>query len=343
MKAAVYRRYGAPDVVTLAEVPTPTPKEDEVLIKVHATTVSSGDWRVRSLKLPAGFGPFARLAFGVFGPRQPILGTELSGEIVAVGNKVDNFQPGERVFAMPGVRMGAHAEYVTMRASGAIALKPPRLTDEEAAALSFGGTTALNFLRRGNVKSGDKLLINGASGAVGSAAVQLGRHFGAEVTAVCSAGNHLLVRALGAAHVIDYRQEDFTKNGETYDVIMDTAGTAPFSRCQGSLKAGGRLLAVLAGLPEMVQIPWQTWTTKKTIIAGPAPERAEDLRLLGALAESGVYKPVIDRRYTFDQIVEAHHHVDTGHKRGSVVVVVAAPSPNGKAAPASVTELRAPA
>lgn len=322
MKAIVYERYGSPEVLELKEVAKPTPKDDEVLIKTYATTVTTGDWRVRSLNVPVGFGLISRLVFGVSRPRQPILGTELAGEIESVGKDVSKFKVGDQVFAFSGAGMGCHAEYKCMPEDGAVALKPANLTYDEAAAISFGGTTALNFFRRGKLQSGEKVLVNGASGGVGTAAVQLAKHFGADVTGVCSAANVELVRSLGANHVIDYTKEDFTRNGETYDVIVDIAGTAPFSRSKGSLKEDGRLLLVLGGLPDMLQIPWIALTSSKRVIAGPAAERAEDLRFLAKLAEAGEFKPVIERRYPFEQIVEAHRYVDTGHKKGNVVITL---------------------
>jgi NADPH:quinone reductase-like Zn-dependent oxidoreductase len=209
-----------------------------------------------------------------------------------------------------------------MPANGLVALKPANISYEEAAALSFGGTTALDFLRRGQIQKGDKVLVNGASGGVGTAAVQLAKHFGAEVTAVCSTVNLELVKSIGADKVIDYTREDFTRNGEAYDIIIDTSGTAPFSRCRDSLKDGGRLLLVLATLNDTLKAPWQSLTTGKKVIAGPVKERAEDLRLLARLAEAGELKPVIDRRYPFERIVDAHRYVDAGHKKGNVVITV---------------------
>ncbi|MCC5906848.1 MAG: NAD(P)-dependent alcohol dehydrogenase [Balneolaceae bacterium] len=262
------------------------------------------------------------MIFGVLRPRQPILGTELTGEVESVGKDVSKFNVGDKVFAISGAGMGCYAEYKCMPENGAMALKPPNLTYYEAATLSFGGTTALDFFRRGKLQSGEKVLVNGASGSVGTAAVQLARHFGAEVTGVCSTVNMELVQSLGASHVIDYTKEDFTQNGITYDVIVDTVGTAPFSRSKGSLKEGGRLLMVLGGLPDMLQIPWVSMTSNKKVIAGPAAERAEDLRLLAKLAETGEFKPVIDRRYPLEQIVEAHRYVDTGRKKGNVVITL---------------------
>jgi NADPH:quinone reductase-like Zn-dependent oxidoreductase len=322
MKAVVYERYGPPEVLQIKEIEKPTPKDNEVLIKTYATTVTSGDWRVRSLNVPAGFGLIVRLVFGISKPRQPILGSELAGVVESVGKDVTNFKIGDPVFAFSDARMGCHAEYKCMPQSGAVVLKPPSLSFDEAAALSFGGTTALDFLRRGKLQRGESVLINGASGGVGTAAVQLAKHFGADVTGVCSTANVELVRSLGAHRVIDYSKEDFTQNGETYDLIVDSVGTAPFSRCKASLKERGRLLMVLAGLPDMLQIPWVSMSSTKKIIAGPVAVRAEDLRFLAGLAEAGEFKPVIDRRYPFEQIAEAHRYVDTGRKKGNVIITL---------------------
>lgn len=238
MRAMVYEKYGPPEVLHLKELEKPTPKDNEVLIRVVATTVTSGDWRVRSLNVPLGFGFISRLVFGFSRPRQTVLGTELAGEIESVGKDVKQFKVGDQVFAFNDTRMGCYVDYKCMPADGAVALKPPKLTYGEAAALSFGGTTALDFFRRAKLQSGESVLINGASGGVGTAAVQLARHFGADVTAVCSSANVEWVKSLGASHVIDYSREDFTQNGKTYDVILDTVGTAPFSRSKDSLKAG---------------------------------------------------------------------------------------------------------
>lgn len=322
MKAIVYGRYGPPEVLQLKEVEKPTPKNNEVLIKTHATTVTSGDWRVRSLNVPAGFGLIMRLVFGISRPKQPILGSELAGVIESVGKDVSKFKVGDPVFAFSDAAMGCHAEYKCMAEDGAVMPKPASLTFEEAAALSFGGTTALDFLRRGKLQGGESVLVNGASGAVGTAAVQLAKHFGATVTGVCSTANVDLVRSLGASHVIDYTQEDFTRNGETYDVIVDTVGTAPFSRSKASLKEGGRLLMIVAGLPDMLQALWVSMTSSRQVIAGPVTVRVEDLRFLAELAEEGEFKPVIDRCYPFERIAEAHRYVDTGRKKGNVVITL---------------------
>lgn len=322
MKAFVYERYGPPEVLEPRDVEKPTPKDDEVLIKIHVTTATAGDWRVRSLDVPTGFGLLSRLLFGVFKPRKKILGTELAGVVESVGKAVSRFQVGDEVFAIDGTHMGCYAEYKVMPQDGALAPKPAELSFEEAAALPFGGATALHFLRSGKLQSGERVLVNGASGGVGTAAVQLAKHFGADVTGVCSTANVELVRSLGADRVVDYTQEDFTESGETYDVIVDTAGTAPFSRSKKALNERGRLLLVNGRLPDMLKIPWVSLTSRKKVIGGVAAERAEDLRLLADLAVAGDFKPFIDRTYPFEDLVEAHRYVDTGRKRGNVVITV---------------------
>lgn len=322
MRAAVYEQYGGPEVVSIRDVPTPIPNDGEVLIRIRATTVSTGDWRARSLALPPGFGPFGRLAFGISRPRQPILGTELSGIVEAVGAGVSQFSAGDEVFAFADARMRCHAEFRCLSASGLVARKPTNLSFEQAAALSFGGMTMLSFFRRGALASGERVLVNGASGCVGSAAVQLARHFGAEVTAVCSGANVDLVRALGAQRVIDYALVDFTANGETYDVIVDTVGNARYSRVRSSLARGGRLLVVLGGFVDLLLAPLTGRTRGHRVIAGPALARVEDLHRLAAIAAAGAFTPVIDQAFPLERIVDAHHRVETGRKRGSVVVTL---------------------
>jgi len=319
VKAIVHRSYGPPGVLEVADIPKPSPGDREVLIRVRATTVTSGDWRTRSLDVPRGFRLLSRLALGVRRPRQQILGMELAGDVESVGREVRAFRPGDPVFAYG---RGCYVEYKCMPEDGLVVRKPANLGYGEAAALSFGGTTALDFLRRGKVGRGEKVLVNGASGGVGTAAVQLARHLGADVTGVCSTANIELVRSLGAERVIDYTQEDFTRQGERWDVILDTAGTAPFSRVEGSLKDGGRLLVVLGSMADNLLAPWRSLTSGRRVIAGVARARAEDLRLFAKLAEAGELRAVIDRRFPFDRIAEAHAHVDAGHKRGNVVVEV---------------------
>ena len=320
MKAAIVTRYGPPDVVHIAEVPTPAPKDNEVLIRIHASTVSTGDMRLRSADVPRGFGLIIRLLFGITGPRQPILGTDLSGVIESVGKSVTMFKPGDAVFGFPGVKSRCHAEYRTMAQDGNLLSKPENLTHEQAAALSFGGTTALFFLRnQGAVKPGTRVLILGASGAVGSAAVQIAKIIGAHVTGVCSTDNVDLVRSLGADAVIDYTMQDFTAATARYDIILDTVGATTYAKCKSVLARNGRLLMVVAGLPDLLGALWPRGNGHK-IKGGTGPEQLSDLRLLADWAKAGQYTPVIDSTYPLDQIVAAHARVDTGHKRGSVVV-----------------------
>jgi NADPH:quinone reductase-like Zn-dependent oxidoreductase len=328
MKAVTYSKYGPPSVVALTEVPKPQPKDNEVLIRIHATTVTTGDWRARSLKMPPGLGLLARLVFGVMKPRQPILGTELAGVVESVGKSVTRFSPGDEVIAFPGGRYGSHAEYRTMPEDGMMAPKPANLSFEEAASLSFGSTTALPFLRdKAKVKQGDEVLVVGASGAVGTAAVQIAKHFGATVTAVTSTANANLVLSIGADRVIDYTRVDFATIGETWDIILDTTGTAPFSRCERSLKAGGRLLVVLGTFAQTLGIGAPSKASGKQVISGVVPLTVKDMRYITTLASSGALKPVIDRIYSLEDAAEAHAYVDTGRKRGSVVLTVGSDHP----------------
>jgi NADPH:quinone reductase-like Zn-dependent oxidoreductase len=319
MKAYVCRRYGGPEVLELVDMQKPVPKDNEVLIKIRATTVTSGDWRVRTLMMPKGFAPIARLALGISRPRQPILGTELAGVIETVGKAVSKFSPGDEVLGFPGGQMGCHAQYRVLAEDGPIALKPPQFSFEEAASLCFGGCTALDFLRKADIKAGDKVLVIGASGGVGTAIVQLAKHFGAEVAGVTSTANLDLVTSLGADKVIDYTKADFTARNETYDIIADTVATS-FTCCKDVLRENGRLLAIAGGMPDLLASLWTPLISSKKVIAGPAEERPEDVRWLADLAEAGVLRPVIDRRYPFTEMAEAHAYVATGRKRGSGVV-----------------------
>lgn len=320
MRAAVYRRYGPPEVVSVAEVPTPTVGPHDLLIRVRATTVSTADWRLRSLTMPRGFGLVGRLAVGFTTPRRPILGSELAGDVVTIGAAVRNFSVGDAVIAYPGSRLGAHAEYCGIAESGAVVIKPPQLSYPSAAALAFGGTTALDFFRRSKLRAGEKLLINGASGAVGSAMLQIAVAAGAEVTAVCSGANTSLMQTLGAARVVDYTTTDFATEGISYDVIVDNVGNAPYQRVRAALTRRGRLLLVLAALPEMLRAPWVGLTTSHRVVAGPASERVDDLRTLVSMASDGRFTPLIDSCFPLEEIVAAHARVETGRKRGSVVV-----------------------
>jgi len=321
MKAAVVSRYGPPQVVRIEHIPRPVPGSDEVLIRVRATTVSTADWRIRSRTMPYGFGFAGRLAFGFGAPRKPVLGSELSGDVVAVGAGVKNFVVGDAVLAFPDTQLGAHAEFCCMNANAAVVHKPDSLSYETAAALAFGGTTALDFLRRAALTAGEHVLVNGASGTVGSALVQLAVASGARVTAVCSTINTELVQELGATRVVDYTQTDFAAEGVRYDVIADTVGNAPYSRVRSSLAPRGRLLLVLATLPEMLRAPWVNLTSSHRVVAGPVVQRAEDLRALVDMAANGQFTPLIDARFALDDIVRAHERVESHRKRGSVVVL----------------------
>jgi NADPH:quinone reductase-like Zn-dependent oxidoreductase len=323
VKAIVYTKYGPPDVLQLKEVEKPTPKDNEVLIRVYATTVTAADYRIRSFKVPIEFWLPARIAFGLIKPKNPILGTELSGEIEALGKDVKLFKKGDQVFGIDGSGFGAYAEYICRPEQGVLAKKPVNMTYEEAAAIPFGAHTALFFLRdKGNIQRGQKVLIYGASGGVGTAAVQLARHFGAEVTGVCSTTNLELVKSLGADKVIDYTKEDFTKSGETYDIIFDTVGKTSFSRCKNLLKQKGIYLATVFGLKELVHMLWISMIGSKKAIYTVATERTEDLIFLKGLIEAGKIKSVIDRRYPLEQTAEAHRYAEKGHKKGSVVVTL---------------------
>ncbi|HYW32738.1 MAG TPA: NAD(P)-dependent alcohol dehydrogenase [Gemmatimonas sp.] len=298
----------------------PTPGPNEALIRVRATTVSSADWRVRSLCMPRGFGMLGRLAFGFKAPRRPILGSEFSGDGVAIGSAVRRFSPGDAVIGFTGARFGAHAEFCCLSETGALVHKPPQLTYEVAAALAFGGTTALDFFRRAKLVARDTVLINGASGTVGSTMVQVAVAAGAEVTAVCSAANADTMSQLGAARVIDYNAIDFAAEGRRYDVIVDTVGTAPYARARNALSKNGRLLLVLATLPELLRAPWVTLTTGHRVIAGPAAERVDDLHTIVKMTSDGRFAPLIDCCLPFSDIALAHARVDSARKRGSVVV-----------------------
>jgi len=324
VKAAVVTRYGPPEVVELRDLPAPQPRAGELTIRVHDSTVTAADWRLRSGVVPRGFGLLVRLALGWRGPRQSVLGGAMAGEVLALGEGVTRFAVGDRVFAMTGVPMGGHAECAVLKASGAVALIAPGISFETAAALTFGGTTAFHFLKdKGGVMPGDRVLINGASGEVGTAAIQLACYFGAEVTAVTSAANAQLAARLGANRVIDYQTVDFAAEGFCYDLILDTVGNCPYARARPALADGGRLLLVATDLMNtlgaMVRPRRQAG---HRILAGVAAEKREVLELLMELAARGVLTPPIDRRYRLHEIRDAHAYVETRRKRGSVIVTI---------------------
>jgi NADPH:quinone reductase-like Zn-dependent oxidoreductase len=324
MKAIVYTEYGPPDVLHLKEVAKPVPEANEVLIKVHAATVTSGDVNARGFTfVPKGFGPLPRLMFGIRGPKKTILGTEVSGEIEAVGQDVTLFKEGDQVFGIGSDAFGAYAEYVCRAENGPLVSKPANMTFEEAAAIPGGAGTAIYFLRdKARIESGQTILINGASGGVGTYAVQLAKFYGAVVTGVCSTANLDMVKSLGADKVIDYTKEDFTDNGQTYDIIYDTVGKSPFSKCKDSLNEGGIYLAGPSGPGDFARMGWTSFVGDKKVFAGTPKENKEELEILKELAETGSIRPVIDRRFPLEQTAGAHRYVDKGHKKGNVVITV---------------------
>ena len=324
MRAVVYDRYGPPDVLRIAEVERPAPADDEVLIRIRAATVNRSDAHTREAN--RSNGPvvmlISRLVSGWGGPRQRILGTELAGDVIAVGGAVRKFVVGDEVFANTGFRFGAHAEYATVKETGRIALKPSNVGFEEAAAVTDGALNCMWCFRSAHLGNDESILVYGASGSVGTAAVQLAKAFGAQVTAVCNTKNVELVRSLGADGVIDYMKDDFTKNGSTYDVIFDAVGKLSFGRSKGSLKAGGRYIAT----DHLGNLFLAAWTArfggKKVIFAIPPRYKQEDMLSLKQLIETGKYRAVIDRRYPLEEVVEATRYVETGQKVGNVVLTV---------------------
>lgn len=325
MRAAVYTRFGPPEVVHIQDRAEPVPGDADVLIRVHATTVTTADWRVRSRIMPAPvFTLIAPLVLGIFGPRTQVLGTECAGIVERVGAKVTGFRPGDRVIAVTGARMGAHAELVCVRADSAIAKMPANLTFDEAVSIPFGALVALHCLRDlAALRPGQRVLVVGASGAIGVAAVQLARHMGGDVTGVCSTANVSLVRSLGAAAVIDRTTVDFTRQRQVYDIVLDTVGATSFARCKSVLAPNGQFLPVLMGLTEF----WQMLSTRlvgtRRVRGAIVSATAANLELLMGLAQAGHLKPVIDSTYPLDEIVAAHRRVDSGRKVGAVVVTIA--------------------
>jgi NADPH:quinone reductase-like Zn-dependent oxidoreductase len=323
MKAAVYRRYGSPGVVSVDEVPTPAPRDDEVLVRIHAATLGVVDSLARR-----GAPFYARSHFGLRRPRFAVLGSDFAGQIEAAGPAVTRFAVGDQVFGTTAPRFGAHAEYACLSERAALALKPANVTYAEAAALA--DTTALCFLQdKADLQPGQTLLVNGASGAVGTAAVQLARHGGATVTGVCSGANTGLVRKLGADTVIDYTEADFTRAGPAYDVIFDVAGTSSFARCRAALRPAGTYLTTAPSLAILLQMPWTSrFGTRKAVVAFTglrAPsEKRRDLLSISELTEASALVPVIDACYPLARIADAYRHVDAGHKQGNVVITMTA-------------------
>lgn len=319
MKAIVYEQYGPPDVLQLRELTKPVPNDDEILIKVYAATAAAGDWRLRKAD------PFlARLFNGLWRPKRVrILGFELAGVVESTGGGVTRFKPGDAVFAACGTGFGAYAEYKCLPETGSVALKPVNMTFEEAAAVPVGAHTALQFLRKGNIRRGSRVLVYGASGSVGTYAVQLAKHFGAEVTGVCSTSNVELVRSLGADRVIDYTKEGIADGGPAYDIIFDTVGKSPFQVCIKRLAANGFYLQAVHVSPlPIIRGLWINLTSDKKVVGGTMEESAEDLTYLKELIEAGALRSVIDRRYPLEQAAEAHRYVEQGHKKGNVVLTV---------------------
>ncbi|OJJ21873.1 NAD(P)-dependent alcohol dehydrogenase [marine bacterium AO1-C] len=323
MKAVVCNQYGSPEVLKINKVPKPTPKPNEVLVKVHASTVAVADVRIRSFDVPISFWIPARIALGLTKPKNSILGIELAGEVIAIGAKVTDFQPGDQVYGSNLKTFGAYAEYVCLPVDGPLAKKPTNLSYAEAAAMPIGARTALHFLNRAEVKPGQKVLIYGASGSVGTYAIQLAKYFGAEVTAVCSEANFDLVRSLGADKVIDYRASDFAQQFEAYDIFFEAVDKCPFSIAKNALKAKGTYLNITQPFPSFSRL-WTSLTTgKKILMADNPPTSPEGLLFLKDLVERGALIPVIDREYPLEDIIEAHRYVDEGHKKGNVVVSIA--------------------
>ncbi|MBL7059882.1 MAG: NAD(P)-dependent alcohol dehydrogenase [Candidatus Marinimicrobia bacterium] len=321
MKAIVYTKYGPPEVLQIKEIEKPVPKDNEVLIKIHSTTVHIADTKVRSFNFPALFWLPMRIMVGFIRPRKNILGMELSGEIELVGKDVKLFKKGDQVFAY-GFGIGTYVEYKCLPEHEMLAIKPDNLTHEEAAAVPNAGITALLILRKANIQSGQKVLIYGASGSIGTFAVQISKYFGAEVTGVCSTTNLEMVKSLGSDKVIDYTQEDFTESGQTYDVIFDTVGKISFSRSKTSLKQNGIYLTTFPTLWIILQQLWTSIFGSKKIVSLAVSNNIEDLIFLKELIEAGKLKPVMDRIYPLEQIVEAHRYVDKGHKKGNVAITL---------------------
>lgn len=323
MKAVVWTKYGSPDGLMYADVEKPLPKNNEVLIRIHATTVTAGDCEMRMLKFPFGLRYIIRLINGIRKPKRiTILGQELSGRIEAIGEKITKFKVGDDVFASTDFFMGAYAEYKCLPEDGVIDLKPENLSYEEAATIPLGGTNALHFLGSANIRTGIKVLINGSGGSIGTLGVQLAKHWDAEVTAVDSTEKIDMLQSIGADYIIDFTKEDFTKNGKTYDVIFDVVGKASISRCMKSLSKEGVLLLGNISMPIILRTKWYSWRNKKRVVTKTADPSAKDLRILKELFERGILKTIIDRSFQLEEMVDAHKYVESGKKIGNVVITI---------------------
>lgn len=331
MKAITFTEYGSPDVLHIKEVEKPMPNDHEILIRIHATSINIGDIWARNFKaitpskfsMPLPLWLPSRMYFGITKPRINILGSEFAGKIEATGKDVTQFKKGDSVFGYRGQRMGANAEYLNMPENGMVAIKPGNMTYEEAATIPYGALTALSLLRKVNIQRGQKVLINGASGGIGSGAVQVAKYLGAEVTGVCGTPRLELVKSLGADKVIDYTKEDFTKNGETYDLVFDILGKSSFTHCKNSLNQNGILLLASFKMKQLVQMVWTSLIGGKKVICALSSEKQEDLAFIKDLVETGQIKSIIDQRYPMEQVAQAHRYIETGRKKGSVVITMA--------------------
>lgn len=330
MKAIIYTEYGPPEVLQVKQVEKPTPKDSEVLVRVHAAPVNYGDLAARNFKnitsgefhMPLPLLLLARMSFGFSKPKINILGSEFAGEVEATGKDVTLFKTGDRVFGYLGQRMGAYAEYICLPEDGSLAIMPTNMSYAEAATVPYGAIMATSLLRQANLQKGHRALINGASGGIGSAAIQLAKYYGAEVTGVCGTPRLEYVESLGADRVIDYTVEDFTQNGETYDLIFDILGKSSYARCKNSLTQNGIYLLASFKMKPIFQMLWSKMAGSKKVICALASEKPEDLVAVKELIEAGKYKAIIDRCFPMEQAADAHRYTESGHKKGSVVITV---------------------
>jgi NADPH:quinone reductase-like Zn-dependent oxidoreductase len=321
MKAIVFTKYGPPDVLQIRDIEKPVPGDDEVLVKVHAAEVTKADCEMRSLDFQVKwFLPSLRLYLGLIRPRKQVLGAYFSGEVEATGKAVSSFRPGERVFGATRMRLGAHSEYLCLPASYTIAPKPDNISFAEAAAVPLGGLNALHFMRRANIRIGEKVLVNGAGGSIGIFAVQIAKAMGAEVTAVDSSIKENMLRRIGATHFIDYAREDFTANGHTYDVIFSMVARTPYAECINALNDGGRYIMANPRVSDMLRSVLTSWLTGKKAIFAFAGEKLEELLVLKEMIQDGAIKPVVDNVYPYEQAAKAHYRVETEQRLGTVVI-----------------------